>query len=291
MSSTTPPSVQELPINKIRPHPNPLRPLNDVRVEEIGASMLSNGQLSPILVRSIGDGYYEMVDGSHRLAAARLNNWATIRCEIRELTDDRAFLAAWSANANRNEFMDGIAEARGFAACIREGYTQVAIAREISRPQQYVSGRISLLRLEPEIQDLITRGLMPVEHGIELSRLDLPSRRVLAQLSRRDAQTPLTLDDLRALARLPWDGLAGDPRVQPLLVNDPSEQIRRLRLLIQEDRTRIGNLERLTEQLQADVGYLKIQVNNISGPIQNLLVTTHSLTEIINLLLRKMGLA
>jgi ParB-like chromosome segregation protein Spo0J len=88
-------------------------------------------------------------------------------------------IAALSENMARNEFIDPIAEGRTYDALTHQGYTQAVIAREISRTQQYVSGRISLLRLDPEIQALITSGRVSAEHGIELSRLDARTGRVL----------------------------------------------------------------------------------------------------------------
>ena len=238
MSLPRRPDVLDIPLSQIRLNLPPLRPLDAATVTLIADSMQQQGQLSPILVRPVGD-EYELVYGTHRFAAARQLNWSTIMCEVRSMTDDLAFFAAWSENTARNEFVDSIAEGREFDRLTKHGYTQAAIARVINRPQQYVSGRISLLRLESEIQAQITSGLVPAEHGIELSRLDARTSRILAQLSRRDNQNPLRLEELRTLSRQPWEQLANDPRVQPLLANDPIEQIRRLRALVEQQQTTI----------------------------------------------------
>lgn len=254
MSTNTQPLIQDLPLNSIRPNQFSLRPLNEARVTEIATSMQQHGQLSPILVRPIGDAY-ELVFGNHRLAAARQLSWVTVRCEIQELPTDRAMLAALSENMARNEFIDPIAEGRAYDALMHEGYTQTVIAREISRPQQYVSGRISLLRLDPEIQALITRELVPAEHGIELARLDLRSGRILAQLSRRDRPDPLRLEDLRVLARLPWEELTADPRVQPLIANDPFERLS----------ARLGQLENRVLNLEGSIRQNTDSISNLEG--------------------------
>ena len=46
-----------------------------------------------------------------------------------------------------------------------QGLTETDIGKEIGKTQQYVSARLGLLRLEPEIQVQITSQLVSVEHG------------------------------------------------------------------------------------------------------------------------------
>ena len=269
MSLPRRPDVLDIPLSQIRLNLPPLRPLDAATVTLIADSMQQQGQLSPILVRPVGD-EYELVYGTHRFAAARQLNWSTIMCEVRSMTDELAFFAAWSENTARNEFVDSIAEGREFDRLTKHGYTQAAIARVINRPQQYVSGRISLLRLEPEIQAQITSGLVPAEHGIELSRLDARTSRILAQLSRRDNQNPLRLEELRTLSRQPWEQLANDPRVQPLLANDPIEQIRRLRALVEQQQTTIQQLGTTIQEQANRILTLENRVGSIDDQgIQN----------------------
>ena len=256
MSAPTQPRIEDVPLERIHASPNPLRPLDDVKVTEIANSMRMQGQLSPILVRPIGNDY-QLVYGNHRLGAARLLHWTTIRCEIRILSDDQAFFAAWSENSARNEFVDPLAEARGFYELTQRGYTQTAIAEQIGRPQQYVSGRLSLLRLEPELQSMISRQLISAEHGIELSRLDVRTAHVLGQLCSRDSENPLRLEELRSLARQPWEQLVLDPRVRQLLANDPVEQVRLLSARVEQIETTILGLQTRFDNIQTDLNSMR----------------------------------
>lgn len=80
--------VQDIPIHQIRPRRLlPLRPLGPVdfaKIAELSESMKAGGQLQPILVSErLSDGSYEVVSGTHRLEAARMLGWQTIRCYVR----------------------------------------------------------------------------------------------------------------------------------------------------------------------------------------------------------------
>lgn len=68
-------------------------------------------------------------------------------------------------NLQKNSFIDPIAEAKGFKMLNEQGLTETDIGKEIGKTQQYVSVRLGLLRLEPEIQVQITSQLVSVEHG------------------------------------------------------------------------------------------------------------------------------
>ena len=266
MSAPTQPRIEDVPLERIHASPNPLRPLDDAKVTEIANSMRMQGQLSPILVRPIGDDY-QLVYGNHRLAAARLLHWTTIRCEIRILKDDQAFLAAWSENSARNEYVDPLAEAHAFHALTQMGYTQSAIAEQIGRPQQYVSGRLSLLRLDPELQSMISRGLISAEHGIELSRLDARTARVLGQLCSRDRENPLRLEELRSLARQRWEQLVLDPRVRQLLANDPVEQVRLLSARVEQLEATILSHQTLFDNIQTGLNWLRRAVLELNARV------------------------
>jgi hypothetical protein len=54
------------------------------KIAELSESMKAVGQLQPILVSErLSDGSYELVLGTHRLEAAKMLGWQTIRCYVR----------------------------------------------------------------------------------------------------------------------------------------------------------------------------------------------------------------
>jgi uncharacterized ParB-like nuclease family protein len=83
-----PDQVQDIPIRQIRPSRllslRPLGPRDWPKIAELSESMKAVGQLQPILASErLSDGSYEVVLGTHRLEAAKMLGWQTIRCYIR----------------------------------------------------------------------------------------------------------------------------------------------------------------------------------------------------------------
>ena len=184
-------------------------------------SIKTQGLLQPITVRPVGD-CFEIVFGLHRFDACRRLDYKEIHCQVRELDDSEAFLMAEAENLQRNDFIDPIAEAIGFSGLVQAGLVQEKIASKIGKKQQYVSSRLALLKLEPEIRELITSRLVNPEHAYELTKVDdQKKRRTLAELCRKDKEDPLTLMEVRVMAKQSWDELSKDPRVDAILLRDP----------------------------------------------------------------------
>ena len=64
----------------------------DEEMERLVESVKDRGVLSPVLVRPMPDGSYQMVSGHRRKRAAELAEQPTLSCIVRELTDDEAII-------------------------------------------------------------------------------------------------------------------------------------------------------------------------------------------------------
>jgi ParB family chromosome partitioning protein len=221
--------LQNIPVDKIRPSKYPLRPIDDKIVEELMQSIESQGLLQPIMVRPLGDNFFELIFGNHRLEAYRRLRMKTIPCRVREMDDSKAFMTVEVENLQKNNFIDPIAEAKGFQMLIQQGLTETDIGKAIGKTQQYASARLGLLRLEPEIQAQITSRLVSTEHGYELSKIeDVKRRIILAELSMRNREDCLSLKELREMAKMTIEELSKDARVDTILLRDPTERMRRI---------------------------------------------------------------
>jgi len=237
----------EVPLAKIKPSRFNLRPIDWAIVAILVKSIGQLGMLEPILVRSQGEDY-EIVFGNHRYEACKQLGLPTILSYIRNLTDEDAFILAESENLHRNQFLNPIREGQGFKMLLERGDTEAEIAERIQRSQQYVSIRLNLLRLEPEIQDLITRGLVGADHGYEISKIqgDPKKRMVLAERCRRDRVDPLTMGELRRMIKEPLEELAQkDSGVETILMQDPAEHLKRL-----EDR--FGDVDQVVKDVTGE---------------------------------------
>jgi len=192
-------------------------------------SIKAQGLLQPIMVRPLSEDSWELIFGNHRLEACKRLGWKTIPCRVCEMDDSKAFMTAEVENLQKNNFIDPVQEAKGFKMLREKGLTESEIGKGIGKTQQYVSSRSGLLRLEPEIQALITSRLVSAEHGYELSKIEDPKKRtILAELSRKDREDSLNLNELREMAKLTIEELSKDARVDTILLQNPAERIRRI---------------------------------------------------------------
>ena len=67
---------------------------DEKHVKEILESFKVDGQWNPIIVRSIGDGRYELIAGHYRLQSAKELGWEEIEALVKDLADiDASFLS------------------------------------------------------------------------------------------------------------------------------------------------------------------------------------------------------
>ncbi len=231
---------REIPIEHIRPNKYDLRPLDLVKIDELAVSVASQGLLQRPVVRTFGKDTYELVFGLHRLEACKKLSWEKIPVEILNLTEEEAFLTALTENLQRNNWIDPVAEARGFQNLVDKDWTGQKIGSSIGKTQQYVSARLSLLKLDEKTRQLVTSRLVNPEHAYELSKIDdLKKRSILATLSRTKA---INLQELRDMSRMNLEKLRNNPRVIEMMPPDPNERINKLE-------ERIESIDNLTKEL------------------------------------------
>ncbi|MEH6943734.1 ParB/RepB/Spo0J family partition protein [Bacillus sp. JJ722] len=167
--------VTKLEISKIITNPNqPRKHFDEERLQELADSIESDGLKSPILVRPAGD-CYEIVQGERRFRASKLAGLDTISAFIEELTEEDAFHLAVIENIQREQ-LTPMEEAQAFKKYVELGYTHEAIGKKVSKSRTYVTSRLRLLKLIPEIQDMLATGKLAEGHAKQILKLrnDLP---------------------------------------------------------------------------------------------------------------------
>ena len=98
--------VTDLPTAEISDFPNhPFKVRMDESMTELADSVKERGVLSPVLVRPMPDGGYQMVAGHRRKMAAELAELPTVPCIVRELTDDEAVIIMVDSNLQRERVL------------------------------------------------------------------------------------------------------------------------------------------------------------------------------------------
>lgn len=141
-------------------------------------SIFQHGLFSPILVREVGRSTYEVVVGHRRLKAFEDLGLPTIPAKVIKANDRESYEIFLAENVQRDA-LDPLDEARAFYdyACSEErhglGYGSITeLAKRIGKSQEYVSNRISLLRLpESTLRQLLDEKKLTVSHMEELASI------------------------------------------------------------------------------------------------------------------------
>lgn len=204
--STTRPKVVFLRVRQLLTHPRNMRrfyPKDDV--EQMARSIRARkGVLQALrVVRAKGKrGLYYVVDGNLRLAGARSlgKDCPLLKCEIVAETEARQLLDMVVANKVRAD-PDPISEALHYQELVKEGVTPEQIAEETGVHLATINSRLLLLKLEPEIQDLIAHDRLPRDRRVAEALLSIPRKAARVRLAQRLAEMGTGITGIEAACR------------------------------------------------------------------------------------------
>lgn len=162
-----------IPVSEIHPDKNqPRKFFNEAALKELTESVKSKGVLQPVMVRPNGKGYI-LVCGERRLKASIAAGLKDVPAVIRNLSDQEALEIQFIENIQRDD-VHPMDEATTFKSMIEnkvKPYTVADIAAKINKPEKYVTHRLSLNNLSPELQNDFWKGNFLIGHAVLFSRL------------------------------------------------------------------------------------------------------------------------
>jgi ParB family chromosome partitioning protein len=175
-----------LPVDDIRPNPRQPRRDFSSALEELAASIRSQGLLQPLLVRPLGTanpGKYEIVAGERRWRACKLAGLTEIPAVIRPLSEQDTLVAALIENLQRED-LNPLEEALGMQALKQEfGLSQEDIAQKLGKSRPAVANSLRLLTLPESMHPLLAdRTLSPGHAKALLGIGDDTAKETLKQL-------------------------------------------------------------------------------------------------------------
>ena len=161
--------VQALALRDIIPNPNqPRRTFDEKALEELAASIRSQGLLQPILVRPLGEerpGKYEIVAGERRWRASALAGLREVPALVRNFSAQDTLMAALIENLQR-ENLNPLEEALGIQTLREEfGLSQEDLARSLGKSRSAVANILRLLTLPETIRADIADGRLSSGHA------------------------------------------------------------------------------------------------------------------------------
>ena len=189
-----------LPLQRIEPKQDQPRTMfEEERINELANSILEHGVLSPIMVRKVGDDYYQIIAGERRWRAARKAGLSQIPVRIVVADDKTALEIALVENLQRED-LNPIEEARGFKALMDEfDMTQEDVAQRVSKSRPAVANSLRLLSLPDDLIALILQKELSA--GSARALLALKSEERINEAARLVVGSDMSVREVEALIR------------------------------------------------------------------------------------------
>lgn len=161
--------VRTLALEAIIPNPRqPRRAFDEKALEELAASIKSQGLLQPLLVRPVGPSdpdKYEIVAGERRWRASQMAGLREIPVLIRSFSAQDMLAAALIENLQRED-LNPLEEALGLQTLKEDfGLSQEDLARTIGRSRSAIANSLRLLQLPESMRPLLSEGKLSPGHA------------------------------------------------------------------------------------------------------------------------------
>jgi len=165
-------NLNHIPIRSIAPNPRqPRTVFDEEKMSELITSIKEVGVLQPPVVRSIGDGRFELIMGERRLRAAKAAGLTEIPVIIRQTPDDQLLREALLENIHRSE-LNALEEGAAYEQLLNDfNYTHDELAQKIGRSRPHISNTLRLLQLPPSVQRRVAAGVLSAGHARALLAL------------------------------------------------------------------------------------------------------------------------
>ncbi len=165
--------LTDLSINSLKPGVyQPRKDMSAEALEELAASIESQGIIQPIVVRQVDFDKYEIIAGERRWRAARKAGLKQVPCVIKNVEDRAAIAMALIENIQRED-LNAIEEAQALDRLQEEfSLTHQQVADVIGKSRTTVSNLLRLNQLEPEVKALVAEKVLEMGHARALLALE-----------------------------------------------------------------------------------------------------------------------
>ncbi len=174
--------LAHLPVDIIqRGKYQPRRDMHPEALEELAESIKVQGVMQPIVVRSIGEGRYEIIAGERRWRATQLAGLDKIPAVIRDVPDEAAIAMALIENIQR-ENLNPMEEAMALKRLQDEfELTHAEVAQAVGKSRTTVTNLLRLIALNDDVKTLLEHGDIEMGHARALLTLDAEAQRDIAK--------------------------------------------------------------------------------------------------------------
>ena len=248
------PRIREIPIKAIKDFPDhPYKVKDDEDMVNLMESIKENGVLTPVTVRKIPGGSYEMISGHRRKRACELLGMPVIRGEVVELDRDEAIIMMCDSNLQRTTILpsekafaykmryDAMKRISGERTDLTRGpmeprlKTSELVAREMNESASQIKRYIRLTELIPEILELVDEGKIALRPAVEISYFPKDLQEELFDTMEMEACTPSHAQTIR-MRRLLADNKLTAESITAIMQEEKPNQ--KEKIILRDDRTR-----------------------------------------------------
>ncbi len=174
--------MHEVEITRVEANPfQPRREFGPEEIEELAQSISEKGLLQPVLLRR-HQGGYQLIAGERRFRAFQKLGRTHIPAQVRDQVSDRDMAElALIENIQRVQ-LGPIEEALAYERLNSEmALTHEEISRKVGKSRAAITNSMRLLKLEPEVRDLLQSGKLTAGHGRALVGLEGKKQILLAR--------------------------------------------------------------------------------------------------------------
>ena len=219
---------------------NPFIFREDTAFDLLVESISNLGVLTPIIVRSLDDGQYEIISGHRRAEACKRLGIETIPCIVKELTRDEATVILVDLNLQRDEVLpsekahaykmkmdalknQGARTDLTSTQSVSKFRTAEEVGKENNESRETVRRYIRLTYLIPEILKLVDEGRIAFTPAVELSYLPSEEQNEVYGFYENEEVTPSYSQTVR-MKKLYSEGMLTSDRISEIMAEAKANQ-------------------------------------------------------------------
>ena len=238
--------IVEIDIDKLTNFENHPFKVVDETLEELKNSIEESGITTPLVVRNLKGGKYEIVSGHRRKRVCELLGITKLPCIVRDMTKDEATIMMVDSNIQREEVLPS---ERAFAykmkldAMKHQGKrndltsTQVVpklrsnekIGQEIGESREQIRRYIRLTELIPELLEMVDNKRIAFNPAVEISYLYKNEQKLLLNCIEQFDHTP-SLSQAQELRRMSKDYELNEDTMEDLMCEEKPNQIPKINI-------------------------------------------------------------
>ena len=172
-------SISMVPVAKIVPNPfQPRKEFDKEALEELAQSIRKQGVITPVTVRKMPDGTYQLIAGERRFCASQMAGLKELPAYVRVATDTQMMEMALVENIQRAD-LNAIEVAQAYRQLIEEcRLTHEELSEKVGKNRSTITNYLRLLTLPEAAQQALADGRISMAHARVLAGMEDEARQI-----------------------------------------------------------------------------------------------------------------